>query len=74
MCARSYSMYVFGVCVSTTDMDQEVKLNYLKWLTQGLDIDMFEILSVLTLYARSSIAARFRVLFKIFCIQEEGSM
>ena len=49
-------------------------MNYLKWLTQGLDIDMFEILSVLTLYARSSITARFRVLFKIFCIQEEGSM
>ena len=46
----------------------------MKWLTQGLDIDMFEILSVLTLYARSSITARFRVLFKIFCIQEEGSM
>ena len=60
--------------ILTPDMDQEVKLNYLKWLTQGLDIDMFEILSVMTLYARNSITARFRVLFKIFCIQEEGSM
>ena len=41
----------------------------MKWLTQGLDIDMFEMLSVLSLYARSSITARFRVLFKIYCIE-----
>ena len=60
--------------ILTTDMDQEIKLNYIKWLTQGLDIDMFEILSVLTLYARSSITARFRILFRIYCILEEGSM
>ncbi len=60
--------------ILTPDMDQEIKLNYMKWLTQGLDIDMFEILSVLTLYARSSLTARFRVLFKIFCIVEQGSM
>ena len=60
--------------ILTTDMDQEVKLNYLKWLTQALDIDMFEIMSILTLYARSTITARFRVLFKIYCIQEEHQM
>ena len=57
--------------IITSDMDQEVKLNYLKWLTQGLDIDMFEILTVLTLYSRSTLNARFRILFKIYCIQEE---
>lgn len=60
--------------ILTTEMDQEIKLNYLKWLTQALDIDMFEIMSILTLFARSSITARFRVLFKIYCIQEEGQM
>ena len=60
--------------ILTTDMDQEIKLNYMKWLTQGLDIDMFEILSVLTLYARSSINSRFRVLFKIYCIADDASM
>ena len=60
--------------IITSDMDQEVKLNYLKWLTQGLDIDMFEILTVLTLYSRSTLNARFRILFKIYCIQEEDQM
>jgi len=60
--------------ILTADMDQEIKLNYLKWLTQALDIDMFEIMSILTLFARSSITARFRILFKIYCIQEEGQM
>ena len=34
------------------NMDIEVKLNYLKWLTQGLDIDIFEIMSMLILYSR----------------------
>ena len=60
--------------ILTTDMDQEIKLNYMKWLTQGLDIDMFEMLSILTLYSRQSIAARFRVLFSIYCIEQEGVM
>ena len=54
--------------ILTADMEQEIRLNYQKWLTQGMDIDMFEMLSVLTFYARSSISARFRVLFKIYCI------
>ena len=40
--------------IVTVIMDQEVKLNYLKWLTQGLEIDMFEILTVLALYSRGS--------------------
>ena len=60
--------------ILTSDMDQEIKLNYMKWLTQGLDIDMFEMLSVLSLYARSSITARFRVLFRIYCIEQEDVM
>ena len=33
-------------------MDGEIKLNYLKWLSNGLDIDIFEIMSVLIFYAR----------------------
>jgi len=37
------------------NIDQEVKLNYLKWLTQGLEIDMFEMLSVLIVYTRGSL-------------------
>ena len=35
---------------------------------------MFEILSVLTLYARSNITARFKILFRIYCTMEEGTM
>tara|TARA_B110000285_G_C14813923_1_gene463274 strand:+ start:29 stop:346 length:318 start_codon:yes stop_codon:yes gene_type:complete len=33
-------------------MDTEIKLNYLKWLSNGLDIDIFEIMSILIFYAR----------------------
>ena len=35
-----------------TDMSKQVRLNYLKWLTLGLEIDMFEILSILIIYTR----------------------
>ena len=34
------------------NMETEVKLNYLKWLTQGLEIDIFEILTSLIIYSR----------------------
>ena len=60
--------------ILTSQMDQQIKINFLKWLTLSLDIDMFEILSVLTLYARGSIAERGQLLFEIFCIETHGSM
>ena len=60
--------------ILTSHMDQQIKINFLKWLTLSLDIDMFEILSVLTLYARGSIAERGQLLFEIFCIETQGSM
>jgi hypothetical protein len=41
-----------------SSLESEVKLNYLKWLIQGLEIDMFEILSVLILYTRSPLDNR----------------
>ena len=37
------------------NMDSEVKINYLKWLTHGLEIDIFEIMSMLILYSRCDI-------------------
>ena len=40
--------------IITLTADQDVKLNYLKWLTQALEIDMFEILTVFILYSRST--------------------
>ena len=33
------------------NMDTEVKINYLKWLTNGLEIDIFEIMTILILYS-----------------------
>jgi hypothetical protein len=55
-------------------MEKEVKLNYLKWLTQGNEIDMFELLSTLILYARGSLEQRLRVLFVLFCFEDDDSM
>ena len=37
------------------NMDSEVKINYLKWLANTLEIDIFEIMSVLILYSRCDI-------------------
>lgn len=51
-----------------------MKLVYLKWLTQGVEIDMFEILTVLIMYSRGSLESRLRVLFKLYCFEEEDSM
>lgn len=57
--------------ILTSQTDTEVKLNYLKWLQQGLEIDMFEILSILALYARASLDARLVLLFKLFSFSQE---
>lgn len=40
------------------NMESEVKLNYLKWLTQGLEIDMFEIMSMLIIYSQCDLTKR----------------
>jgi len=45
------------------NIDTEVKLNYLKWLTQSLDIDIFEVLSMLILYSRCSLHRRMMLIF-----------
>ena len=45
------------------NMDIEVKLNYLKWLTQGLDIDIFEIMSMLILYSRCELEKKLQCKF-----------
>jgi len=60
--------------ILTSSMDQEVKLNYLKWLTQGVEIDMFELLSLLILYARGSLEDRLSVLFMLYCYEDDESM
>ena len=60
--------------IVTTAMDQEVKLNYLKWLTQGLEIDMFEILTILTLYSRGSLHERLKILYSLYCFQDDKDM
>ena len=57
--------------IITVIMDQEIKLNYLKWLTQGLEIDMFEILTVLALYSRGSIQERLKILYFLYSSEED---
>lgn len=39
-------------------MQNEVRLNYLKWLVLGSEIDSFEILSLLIIYAKCDIKRR----------------
>ena len=60
--------------ILTTQYESEVKLNYLRWLTQGLEIDTFEILSILILYARTSLDKRLQLLFKLYCFDGEKHM
>ncbi len=40
------------------NMESEIKLNYIKWLTNGLEIDMFSILTILVIYSRATLIAR----------------
>ena len=60
--------------ILTSAADSEIKLNYLKWLQQGLEIDMFEIQSILILYARASLDDRLILLFKLFFFDGEETM
>jgi hypothetical protein len=60
--------------ILTTHLEAEIKLNYLKWLQQGLEIDMFEIQSVLILYARASLDDRLSLLFRLYCFEGEQMM
>ena len=61
--------------ILTTALDQEIKLNYLKWLQHGLEIDMQEILSVLIVYTRASLEDRLELLFKLYSSDKDsGSM
>jgi hypothetical protein len=51
-----------------------MKLNYLKWLTQGIEIDMFEILSVFIIYTRAPLEERLNLLFRLYCYEGEVTM
>ena len=41
-----------------TGMHKQVHLSYLKWLTMGVEIDMFEILCVLIIFSRQEMSNR----------------
>ena len=45
------------------NLDTEIKLNYLKWLTQSGEIDIFEVLSMLIIYSRCDLHDRLKLLF-----------
>jgi hypothetical protein len=53
------------------EMSKQIRLNYLKWLTLGLEIDMFEILSILVFYTRCDLKQRLEYIFKLFCYNDE---
>jgi hypothetical protein len=58
--------------ILTTALDQEIKLNYLKWLQHGLEIDMQEILSVLIVYTRASLEDCLELLFKLYSSDKDS--
>lgn len=60
--------------IITLTADQDIKLNYLKWLTQALEIDMFEILTVFILYSRSNQNEKLLLLFRLYCYEGETTM
>lgn len=55
-------------------LESEIKLNYLKWLTQGNEIDIFEIMSMLIIYCRCELTERLRFLFVLFCYNPQLEM
>lgn len=56
------------------NMSKEVRLNYLKWLQLGLEIDMFEIMSILIIYSRCDLNKRLELIFELFCYNDETYM
>ena len=56
------------------DMDSEIKLNYLKWSTSGLEIDMLIMFLTLALFAKDTVEKRVGVIFKVYAIDSEESM
>ena len=43
----------------------------MKWLTLGLEIDMFEILCICIIYSRCPLSARLSLIFELFCYNDE---
>merc|ERR1719253_682995 len=60
--------------IITPEMDQEVDLDYKRWLVHGLDIDMFEMLTILTLYSRGSLHERLKLIYNLYCLQDDNNM
>ena len=55
-------------------MHRQVRLNYMKWLTLGLEIDMFEMFAMLIIFTRSDLSKRLQLIFELFCYNEEEYM
>tara|TARA_B110000285_G_C15092466_1_gene599896 strand:+ start:192 stop:689 length:498 start_codon:yes stop_codon:yes gene_type:complete len=52
-------------------MHKEIRISYLKWLMQGIEIDMFEILCILIIYTRCEMVKRLELIFELFCYNDE---
>jgi hypothetical protein len=52
-----------------TGMHKQVGLSYLKWLTMGVEIDMFEILCMLIIFSRCEMVKRLESKWPLFTIR-----
>ena len=55
-------------------MHNQVKINYLKWLKQGIDIDMFEIFCIFIIYTKCELGKKLELIFDLFCYNDEVYM
>ena len=60
--------------IITDSMESEIDLNYLRWLVQGIEIDVFEIMTVLTLYSRGSLHERLKILYRLYCFNQSNKL
>ncbi|CAI2377761.1 unnamed protein product [Moneuplotes crassus] len=56
------------------EMESNIKLNYLKWTTSGLEIDILIMFITLALFAQDTIEKRISILFRVFSISSEDNM
>jgi hypothetical protein len=59
---------------SNIPIESHIKLNYMKWTTSGLEIDILTMFLTLALFAKDTIEKRVGVIFKVFTIEKEDSM
>ena len=54
-------------------MHRQVRLNYMKWLTLGLEIDMFEMFAMLIIFTRAELSKRLQLYLSSFAIMKKST-